>query len=300
MNNSLDTKQFETIIDCAIKEDIGTGDITTDNIIPDGCNVTGRFIAKENGVIAGLQVVEHVFSRFGEKVVLEPLVKDGDHVTAGDSIAVIKGDAKIILPYERLSLNFLQRLSGIATLTSVFVNKVKEFGITIVDTRKTTPGWRYLEKYAVRAGGGVNHRSGLYDQVLIKDNHLSILNNSLNSNTGNKKSIIDIVRSLREKLPQTVLIELEVDFVSKVNEALESGADIILLDNMDRAQIDESLTIVDNWQLETNRKRPVIEISGGVTLENLARIACPGIDRIAIGAITHSVKALDISLDLEV
>lgn len=301
MKFEIDINEIESIINKAVKEDIGSGDITTNNIIPAGIRISGNFIAKETGIMAGLPIVKHIFSKSDKEVCFKPLVEDGDSVERGQIIAKITGEARTILAYERMSLNFLQRLSGIATLTSIFVKKVENLGINIIDTRKTTPGWRYLEKYAVKVGGGKNHRMGLYDQVLIKDNHLSILNNATITDKNQKDkdaSIIDVVQSIKAQISKDILIELEVDLVEKISEALESRADIIMFDNMNPNQIKDSLNIVDDWCCKTKEKRPIIEVSGGITLENITNIACKGIDRIAIGAITHSVKALDISLEI--
>lgn len=303
MEFKLNTTQIKDIIDFAIKEDIGEGDITTNSIIPSDLNIAGDFIAKEDGIIAGLPIAELIFAEYGKNVCFEPLVKEGTKVTNGDFIAKIKGNARMVLAYERLSLNFLQRLSGIATLTSMFSQKVEKYEIKIVDTRKTTPGWRYLEKYAVKIGGGENHRMGLYDQVLIKDNHLSILNNTANyaENKGSKKqdySITDVILSVRQQIPNDMLIEVEVDTIDKIEETLKSNVDILMFDNMNSNQIDAALEIVNNWRSKTKEKGPLIEVSGGVTIENIAEIAKQGIDRIAIGAITHSAKALDISLEI--
>lgn len=307
MKCKLDTEKIENLVQLAIKEDIGTGDITTNSIIPDNLVVNGKFFAKEPGIVAGLPVVEHIFLRFEDKVCFKNEVKDGDHVSQGDLIARVEGDARIILSYERISLNFLQRLSGIATLTSMYAQKSKRYGIKIVDTRKTTAGWRYFEKYAVRIGGGENHRFGLYDQVMIKDNHLSVLSLSKSHDNiddncrgvnGENDLICRVVRSVRNQIPKNILIEIEVDKVENVIKTLESEADIIMFDNMDPGQISASLQIVKDWQLETKKKRPLIEVSGNVNLENIDSIMQHGIDRIAIGAITHSVKALDISLEI--
>ena len=296
----LNKKKIKNIIELAINEDIGNGDVTANAIIPESFTIYGEFIAKEPGIVAGLPVVKSIFERFKSSVSLNMHVKDGDHVSEGDLIAKISGDARTILSYERLSLNFLQRLSGIATLTFAYVKQAEKFGIKIVDTRKTTPGWRYLEKYAVRVGGGTNHREGLFDQVLIKDNHLSIL---CSLQPGKKhdlgRQIIESVQKARREIPKDMLIEIEIDYVENVKDALESGADIIMFDNMDCDQISKSLQIVNDWTLKTSKIRPIIEVSGGVILKNLEKIAQPGIDRLAIGAVTHSAKALDISLEIK-
>lgn len=290
----LETEKIEDIIQLAIKEDIGSGDITTNSLVPDDFIVKGRYIVNEDGIIAGLPVLSYIFSRFGDRVDFKVIVDDGIKVCKGETVAHINGDARVVLSYERISLNFLQRLSGIATLTARFVEQTQRYGIKIIDTRKTTPGLRYMEKYAVAVGGGVNHRMGLYDQVLIKDNHLNILRHS-GSSTG---SIIDTVHAIRKRISKDILIEIEIDHVEEVKEALDSGVDIIMFDNMDPAQISKALKVVNDWQAMTGLKRPLIEVSGGITPENIDKIAQPGIDRIAIGALTHSAKALDISLEI--
>ncbi|MGR3319119.1 MAG: carboxylating nicotinate-nucleotide diphosphorylase [Candidatus Anammoxibacter sp.] len=302
----LDKRKFEELVEFAIKEDIGNGDITTNCTIPDNLIISANFIANEPGIIAGLPIVDHIFAKYSGKVCFEVVVEEGNSVTTGDLIARIKGNARIILSNERVSLNFLQRMSGIATLTSMYVKKVSNQGIKIVDTRKTTPGWRYIEKYAVTVGGGYNHRIGLFDQVLIKDNHLIILNSCISSNKEDNAQpeteenlIINTVHSVRKQIPESMLIEIEIDQTDNVKDALESGVDIIMFDNMDSNQITTALQIVRDWLLETKRKRPLIEVSGGVTLKNIDKIAQAGVDRIAIGAITHSVMACDISLEID-
>ena len=302
----LDTRKFEGLVESALEEDIGNGDITTNSTIPDNLIISASFIANEPGIVAGLPIVDHIFARYGGKVCFEAGVKEGDSVATGDLIAHLKGNARIILSNERVSLNFLQRLSGIATLTSLYVKQASNHNIKIVDTRKTTPGWRYIEKYAVTVGGGYNHRIGLFDQVLIKDNHLSILNSCRSSSKEDnaqskigKDLIINTVHSVKEQIPENMLIEIEIDQPGNVKDALESGADIIMFDNMNPDQISTALQIVRDWELETKRKRPLIEVSGRVTLKNIDKIAQAGIDRIAIGAITHSSKALDISLAID-
>ena len=302
----LDKQKIEKLIDLAIDEDLGNGDITTNSIIPDDIVIKCDFIVNESGVVAGLPIVDHIFGKFGSKICFNSIANDGDQVLPGDLLASVRGDAKLILSHERISLNFLQRLSGIATLTSKYVKQVEKFGIKIVDTRKTTPGWRYIEKYAVRVGGGENHRFGLFDQVLIKDNHLGILrqhqfqNKMDNSGLKNENGlVVKTVNSVRKQIPSNVEIEVEVEMVENVNEALESGADIVMLDNMSPDMISVALQIIKDWVGKDDKKRPIIEISGGVTFDNIEGVAQKGVDRIAIGAITHSAKALDIALEIK-
>lgn len=302
----LDLENIDKLIDLAIEEDIGEGDVTTNSIVPDNLVIDCTLVAREAGVVAGLPVAGHIFGRFGGRVNFVPIMDDGDNIAAGDLLARLIGDARTILAHERIALNFLQRLSGIATLTATYVQRAKNLGVDIVDTRKTTPGWRHIEKYAVRVGGGKSHRMGLFDQVLIKDNHLGILNSVRTGNgagggaglTPQDRFIVDAVQSARKQVPQDMLIEIEVDQPKDVADALESGADIIMFDNMNPDQISASLQVVSDWEANTTEKRPTIEVSGGVTITDMDRIGLHGIDRIAIGAITHSAKALDIAMDV--
>ena len=204
MNNIFEPKKIDALIQLAIDEDIGTGDITTANLLPDGLAATGVFLAKGSGVVAGLPVVEYFFSRLDTSVLINRAVREGAFVHAGEIIATISGRARTLLTGERIALNFLQRLSGIATITAQFVEKIKPMKTAIMDTRKTTPGWRYLEKYAVITGGGVNHRMGLYDQVLVKDNHLDIMKDRPGSDAPPSTNVIEtVVSTLRKKVKRT-------------------------------------------------------------------------------------------------
>lgn len=296
------TEKIDTLIQLAIQEDIGTGDVTTENIIPDSLIVEGVFLAKESGVIAGLPVVEYFFSKLDKGVSLKQNVKDGTFVKKGETIASIKGSAKTLLSGERIALNFLQRLSGIATMTAQFVERIKPLKTAIMDTRKTIPGWRYLEKYAVAMGGGVNHRMGLYDQVLIKDNHLDILKVETGFKPVSTSSHISIIEkavsALRQKIKKGILIEVETRTLEEVTCALKAGVDIILFDNMNIAQLEEAVKMVKNWKPSKEKRKPLTEASGNITLENVRLVAQTGVDRISVGAITHSAKALDISLEI--
>jgi len=301
MNFKLEPEKINALIQMAIQEDIGVGDITTENLIPDSLIAKGAFIAKEGGVIAGLPVVEYFFSKLDKGVSLKQNVRDGTFVKKGETIASIKGSAKTLLSGERIALNFLQRLSGIATLTAQFVERIKPLKTHIMDTRKTIPGWRYLEKYAVAVGGGVNHRMGLYDQVLIKDNHLDILKveTGLKPVSTSHGSIIEkAVSALRQKIKNGILVEVETRTLEEVADALKAEVDIILFDNMNIAQLEEAVKMVKNWKPSKVRRKPLTEASGNITMENVHLVAQTGVDRISVGAITHSAKALDISLEI--
>lgn len=275
----LNLQSVDAIIDLAFAEDIGIGDITTESTVPPLRKGKGSLVAKSSGVIAGLSVADRTFKRFDNSLTFEPIVTDGEAVKAGDCIATVKGNAKSILIVERTVLNFLQRLSGVATLTSEYVAAVSDYDVRIVDTRKTTPGWRSLQKYAVRVGGGHNHRFGLYDGVLIKDNHIVAAD-----------GIYNAVKRARLAAPHTVKIEVEVETIEQVNEALEAKADILLLDNMSPSTMTEAVKIVD--------KRALTEASGGITLDQVQAVAATGVDLISVGALTHSAMPMDISLNL--
>lgn len=283
-----DLEEIEQLIDMAIREDVGGGDVTTDSLVPEWLEARADFVVKEAGVVAGLVVAEQVYKKLNKKVSFECEVNDGAKLLPGRVIATVSGPARSILFGERVALNFLQRLSGIATLTAQYVEKIKDYKAKIYDTRKTTPGWRALEKYAVKMGGGMNHRMGLYDQILIKDNHLKALEAGQALSKG--------VRLAREKAPQWMLIEVEAKTLEEVEEALAARPDIIMLDNMSIGNIRRALEIINSARLE---KAPIIEVSGGVTLENVEEIAETGPDWISVGALTHSAKALDIALDVK-
>jgi nicotinate-nucleotide pyrophosphorylase (carboxylating) len=272
-------KEIDRIIEMALKEDIGAGDITTDMIVPEAAVIKGIFIAKAAGIISGLPVVNKVFKKLDKKVKLIYKKKDGDRVKHGDVIAVIKGNARAVLKGERLALNILQRLSGISTATNKFVEIVKKYKVAILDTRKTTPNLRALEKYAVRKGGGENHRMGLYDQVLIKDNHLDFVD------------LQKAMLNLRQFLPHSIKIEVEVDNSEVLERAIAANPDIIMLDNMGLDSIEKSIA-----RIRASKCRAKIEVSGGVNLRNVGDIARLKPDFISIGYITHSPEALDISL----
>ncbi len=275
----LNMQSVDTLLDLAFAEDIGIGDITTEATVSSNQKAVGTVHAKSDGVVAGLPVVERTFQQLDSDVSFRAFVRDGDVISVGTAIAEVEGSAKTILIGERTALNFLQRLSGIATLTSQFVEAVADYDVKIVDTRKTTPGWRALEKYAVRVGGGNNHRFGLYDGVLIKDNHIVAAG-----------GIVSAVERARQAAPHTAKIEIEVETVEQVNEALDAGADILLLDNMTIETMQQVVKMID--------KRVITEASGGITLERVQAVASIGVDLISVGALTHSAMPLDISLTL--
>lgn len=299
MKFDFEPKKIDTLIQLTIQEDIGTGDTTTENLVPENLVIEGNFVAKDDGIVAGLPVVEYFFSKLDKKAIVKRIVEEGAQVNKGNIIAVVKGRARALLSGERIALNFLQRLSGIATLASQFVERVKPIKVDIMDTRKTIPGWRYLEKYAVAIGGGVNHRMGLYDQALIKDNHLDIMKSKLFSSSSFAGGVEDAVSLLRRKLRRDVLIEIEVRTIDEVRNALKAGFDIVLFDNMNIAQLKDAVKLVKEWKSKRKTNLPLIEASGNVTLENVRLVAETGVDRISVGAITHSAKAMDISLEIE-
>lgn len=270
---------IDKIIEQALLEDIGTGDITTESIIPSNLKAKGIIKTSEGGVVAGLDIVFLVFVKLDSEICFQPKIKDGNKILPGEILGEITGPARTILKGERVALNFLQRMSGIATITSKFCQQVKDFPVRIFDTRKTTPGLRILEKYAVRMGGGHNHRFGLYDAVLIKDNHIAV--------AGGIKSAVN---SVRKQISHTVKIEVEVENLSQFQEALKVQVNIIMLDNMDLETMKEAVKLV--------KGKALIEASGGITLEKVKEIAQTGVDLISVGALTHSVKALDISMEI--
>ncbi len=270
---------MDRIIKEALEEDIGTGDITSDLLIADK-KVKAILLAKDNGLFCGQYVARQIFNAYQLKYSFN--IKDGQKIRKGQILAQCSGAAKNILKTERTLLNFLQRLSGIATLTSEFVQAVKPYKTVILDTRKTTPGLRLLEKYAVVCGGGVNHRIGLYDMVLVKDNHIKLVDSW--------KLIVDRLK----KKPKNIRVEIEAENLLQVKEILTAGvADIILLDNMNIKTLRQAITLIRKTSPKT-----LIEISGGVTFKNVKSYARLGVDRISVGALTHSAKALDISLEI--
>lgn len=269
--------QVDRLLRIALAEDIGPGDVTTAATVTPGTPGRAELVAKDDFVVAGLGVARRVFELLDSRVAFEALVEDGMAVRRGEVIAWLKGEAAALLQGERVALNLLQRLSGVATLTASFVKAVEGTGTVIVDTRKTTPGLRALEKYAVRVGGGGNHRMALYDGVLIKENHVVAAG-----------GIANAVSRAKQLAPHTLKIEVEVRDLDEVGQALAAGADILLLDNMDLAQLQEAIAVVNG--------RAVTEASGGVALDTVRAIAETGVDLISVGALTHSYRSVDISM----
>jgi len=280
----LNEAQIEEIIDRALAEDLGRGDITTEALIHGDQQGIGLIIVKREGIIAGIEVARKIFHRVDPNLKLEILLEDGSRVKPGNKAARVAGNIVSILKAERVALNFLQRLSGIASETGRYVERVKGLPVRIMDTRKTTPSLRELEKYAVRLGGGENHRMNLGDGILIKDNHLVALRSQ-------GLSIKEIIAKARQSAPQRLKIEVEVRTVPEALEAAEAGADIVMLDNMNLKDMRRAVKFVHG--------RALIEASGGIALDNVRAVAETGVDFISIGALTHSAKALDISLELE-
>ena len=269
-------KSAEVLFDLAYAEDIGEGDITTNNLIPLGEIRTAKLVAKESGVIAGLPVAEMVFRKFDENLKWDAILSDGSKVEPGDVLVEFTANYRALLTGERKALNFLQRLSGIATYASECMKEIEGHNVEILDTRKTLPGYRHLDKYAVRMGGASNHRFGLYDMVMIKDNHIQIAG-----------GIKQAVEAIRKKIPKSIKIEVETTTIEQVQEAIDVDVDIIMLDNMSSKLMKECVKLIN--------RRIKIEASGNMTIKRIHKVASTGVDYISIGALTHSVKALDIS-----
>lgn len=268
---------IDRIIENALLEDIHTGDITTLAVVPEKRSAGARLIAKESMMLAGIHVAARVFALVDPEVHFFPRFEDGAELLAGDVIADVTGDAASLLQAERVALNLLQRMCGIATLTNRYKQAVADTGAKVVDTRKTTPGLRQVEKYAVRVGGGNNHRSGLYDAVLIKENHITAAG-----------GIAVAVERARAFVPHTMKIEVETETLDQVAEALDAGADIIMLDNMDLETMRLAVVLIGG--------KALTEASGGVSLDTITDIAGTGVDIISVGALTHSARAMDISM----
>ncbi|MEK6321371.1 MAG: carboxylating nicotinate-nucleotide diphosphorylase [Acidobacteriota bacterium] len=272
------------LVERALEEDLGRGDVTSDLLIPSDVGARAVIRSRGKGVIAGLDIAALVFQLVDINVQFAALAGDGSAVTRDQDLAVVSGAARSLLRAERVALNFLQRLSGIATLTSHYVEAVRGTRARIVDTRKTTPGLRAIEKYAVRAGGGFNHRRDLSEVMMIKDNHLAVI-------AARGLSLSDAVKRARESLPHTLKVEIEVDRLDQIDEAIASGADIILLDNMSSEDLGKAVRLIDG--------RAITEASGGVNLATVSELAASGVDVISVGALTHSAPALDIGLDFD-
>lgn len=274
-----DQAEIDRIIRTALAEDIGDGDVTTENTIPEDSRLAGRFLAKEGGVVAGMEVARRTFELLDDRVLVHVLIGDGCRVKRGQVLATVTGPGRAILSGERVALNFLQRMSGIATAARRYTDAVAGTRAVILDTRKTVPGLRLFDKWAVRLGGAANHRIGLYDMALIKDNHIAAVG-----------SITEAVRRVRAGDPLGRPIEVEVTNLVQLAEALELPIDRILLDNMTLSMMAEAVRLTSG--------RIPLEASGGVTLKTVRSIAETGVDYVSVGALTHSVSALDISLDI--
>ena len=280
----LSAAEMRQAVRAALAEDIGIGDATTLATVPETATARAIMRAREPLVVAGLDFAEAAFRELSPKIRIQRKIHDGRRVKAGATLLKISGPARAILSAERVALNFVQRLSGVATLTAQFVDAVKGTNAQILDTRKTTPGWRRFEKYAVACGGGKNHRLGLFDMILIKDNHLAALRNE------KPNAIAAAVARARNKFPK-LTVEVEADTLKQVAQAVVAGADIILLDNMTTAQLRQAVRLA--------RDRAKTEASGGVNLKTVRAIARTGVDFISVGALTHSARAMDIGLDFE-
>ena len=268
---------MDKLIRLAFEEDIGSGDITTESSVPEDYIGHGQIIAKESLILAGLEMAKKVFSFYETDIFFKEYFQDGDRVKNGETIIYVKGNLRNLLTCERIALNFLQRLSGIATHVRSYIDELGDNKtLKILDTRKTIPGWRFLEKYAVKAGGAYNHRMGLYDQVLIKDNHIAVC--------GGVKNAVEKTRKNSSK----ILIEVEVKDFEQLKEALDAKANVIMLDNMNYQQICEAVKIIN--------KKALVEVSGNITKENLKLFAQTGVDFISIGALTHSARFVDMSM----
>lgn len=270
---------IEKIISLAIEEDINTGDITTNALIPEESRAIAEMTAKAPGIVSGLDIALRVFKYIDGTTVWTPLVKEGERVSKGDKIARIEGSYRALLTAERTALNILQRMSGIATATAIFVKELEGTNTRLLDTRKTAPGMRLLDKMAVKAGGATNHRMGLYDMALIKDNHIKVAG-----------GITNAVKQVRASVPAGIKIEVEVTDLNETREALAAGADIIMLDNMTNEAMAEAVKVID--------RRAETEASGNMNVRRLKEVAATGVDYISVGALTHSVTALDISMNI--
>jgi nicotinate-nucleotide pyrophosphorylase (carboxylating) len=278
--NELEFIAAQTLIELALREDVGDGDITTDNIIPAESLRKAKMVAKAEGVIAGLPIAEMVFKSLDPEMKWNVLTPEGTRVNKGDILVEFEGTYRALLTGERTALNFLQRLSGIATMSAKYADEVKDFKTVILDTRKTLPGFRMLDKYAVKTGGASNHRIGLFDMAMIKDNHIEVAG-----------GITKAVNAVRSNIKKGIRIEVETTTLAQVQEAIDAGADIIMLDNMDLETMGKGVEMIGG--------RAKVEASGNMTLERLREVAATGVDFISIGALTHSVNALDISQRLE-
>jgi len=270
---------IDKIIALAIEEDIESGDITTNALVPEASMAVAEMTAKADGVISGIEIARKVFEQIDKNILWTPFVKEGDRVKKGDRIVRIEGSFRALLTAERTALNILQRMSGIATAASLYVKELEGTGTNLLDTRKTAPGMRILDKMAVKAGGGTNHRMGLYDMALIKDNHIKVAG-----------GIPNAVMQVRKSIKPGISIEVEVTNLDETQQAIDSGADIIMLDNMNTVQMAQAVKLING--------RAKTEASGNMTLSRIKDVASAGVNFISVGALTHSVTALDISMNI--
>jgi len=276
------TPAVQRLLDMALEEDAGRGDATSGSVIDEGQEAEADIVARERLVVCGLGIAEAVFTRFDWRTRLRTRVADGDPVVPGTLVATVRGPAQALLAGERVALNFMQHLSGVATLTQTFVAAAEGAKVRVADTRKTTPGLRALEKYAVRVGGGHNHRADLSSGILIKDNHVALVG-----------SVREAVRRARANASHSLRIEVEVDSLTQLDEALEAGAEVVLLDNFATRDVQEAVK-----RVRERAPRTLIEISGGVTLDRMHELAKSGADIISVGALTHSARAVDLSMEV--
>lgn len=286
---------IKNIVRATLKEDVGKGDVTTNSIVPAGMYAKARIYTRKNGVVAGLDIAIEVFRQLDPKVKIRKMTKDGDRVAANQTFMELRGKARALLTGERSALNFLQHLSGIATLTRDYVEAVKPHKVKILCTRKTIPGMRVFEKYAVRMGGGYNHRMGLWDMAMVKDNHLKIGRHCAKDEAKYTK---EVIFQMRKKIHPKMKVEVEAINLAEVRMALEAGADVIMLDNMDVTDMKKAARFIRSY-ISADGKKPIIEASGNVKLENIGAIAETGVDWISVGRLTHSAPILDISMKIE-
>ena len=275
---------IDKLIDLGLEEDINTGDVTTDSIIPESLNAVATMTAKQDGVISGIEVIKKVYERFQKDIVYTPYFKNGDSVKKGDVLLRIEASYPTLLKGERLSLNIFQRMCGIATETARYVKELKGTSTELLDTRKTAPGLRVLDKMAVKDGGGTNHRMGLYDMAMIKDNHIKMAG-----------GIAKAVEQVRGNISPDIKIEVETTNLSEVDQAIAAGADIIMLDNMDNATMAQAVATI-----KASGKGIKTEASGNMSIPRLVEVAATGVDYISVGALTHTVKGMDISMNIQV
>jgi len=284
-------ESLQPLLTLSLDEDIGPGDLTTDVLIDTEAEAQGRLLACADGVVAGLLFVEPILHRVDTRLRFKPSIRDGARVRPGRILGRVTGPVRPLLAAERTMLNFLQSLSGIASLTRRYVDAVRDTGAVILDTRKTTPGWRYIEKYAVRAGGGLNHRTGLYDGVLIKDNHLAI-----RSPNHRGETVAELIREARGRVSPEIPIQVEVEDLDYLEEVLRAAPDVVLLDNMPIEKLRQAVVQRDRLFGDAG---PALEASGGINLSNVRAVAETGVDRISVGALTHSAPILDVSLEIQ-